>query len=97
MIIQTPTVQKRGKYMTHIELGKVDIGIEDTPMLNRMYKENPQACERAIVVGDMSVLFAGLIKKFGVPDTANYIETALKNALEITGYEKGVNNATSSD
>lgn len=83
--------------MTHIELGKVDIGVEDTPLLNRMYKENPRACERAVVVGDMPVLFAGLSVKFGVPDTANYIETALKNALEIIGYEKGGNNATSSD
>ena len=83
--------------MIHIELGKVDIGVDDTPLLNRMYKENPRACEHAVVVGDMSVLFAGLIEKYGVPDTANYIETSLKNALEITGYEKGVNNATGSD
>lgn len=83
--------------MTHIEQGKVDIGIDDTPLLNTMFELNPKATERAVIIGDMSVLFVSLITEYGTANTAEYIETSLKNAIEIVKKEGENKNAKSSN
>ena len=73
--------------MTHIELGHVTMAIEDLPHLRKMYEANQEACEKAVIVGDLSILFASLIRKYGVSESAEFIESSLKHAIEIVENE----------